>query len=982
MRAWKKTRASVAAFKRAPAAPNRTPLSADATHNASTRSGDDARSYIGPGIKGKAVRYLIGALLTLTSCAAYAQKAPWEEYDKLIKSAQTIKSEGPTLFGDSVNLYTGATSFATVDVSIPGNFPIPVALGRRFSPQSDARSRPFGDWDWDVPYISGMFSRAEGWVLGTSAATASANRCSFPTSPETARPPSVKVQSSTPASAPAVQPWEYWSGYSLSVAGGNQELLVATTETRPRPTDGGVYPWVTNKHWHLSCVPSLQSGQVGEGFMAHSPDGTRYRFDWMVARPSDDLLKPVVSAGVVVQRPVPRDEIRLYPTRIEDRFGNWVAYGWSGNKLMTISSSDGRQLSLSWENVNGYDRVVKVATNTGREWSYGYSAYSQLTAVTLPDSSQWTINFGPLWGPPIYDPTEETMTDGRRVPLQDKAVYCSWMRVLRPWTRTATIRHPSGASGEFVFQTIRHGRNEVPFDCIIPPNMGPRPEPDFQPGDDTLSAMVPARFDVLALRTKRVTGPGLPSSAWTYDYTTPTGNWEGGCPSCATTKTTTVTGPAGDRTVSTYGVVYNDNEGQLLKTDVYAGSTVLRSSTTTYLSNAAAPQQAFADRMGVSPQIRLDSFSSERQRPTVFSSVQQDGVRFDTAYETFDEFAQVTRTGQSSTLGYSRTDLTEYFNDKAKWVIGQVQRQTNFNTGAIPSRTEFDPATALPVRTFVYEKPQQTLAYNADGTLASVADGRGLTTAVSDWKRGMPQTVRFHDGTQKLVGVDGNGWIGSVTDENGYTTGYAYDLMGRITRVTPPTGDEVAWLETVLQFEPIAQAEYGVEPGHWRQVVTTGNRKKVIVFDALWRPVVELEEDASNPAGTRRWNAKRYDEEGRTVFASYPRNPFVDGETTFSDPALKGTKTSYDALGRPTRSVQDGEEGPLTTVIDYPTGFKRRTTDPRGIATSESFEVYGTPSYDAPRQIDAAENTVDKARTTIVRDVLGNTREIVRGPGG
>ena len=82
-----------------------------------------------------------------------------------------------------------------------------------------------------------------------------------------------------------------------------------------------------------------------------------------------------------------------------------------------------------------------------------------------------------------------------------------------------------------------------------------------------------------------------------------------------TASATPVTGPTGDRTVSTYGVVYNDNEGQLLKTDVYTGSTLLRSSTTTYLSNATAPQQAFADRMGVSPQIRLDSFSSERQRP-------------------------------------------------------------------------------------------------------------------------------------------------------------------------------------------------------------------------------------------------------------------------------------------------------------------------------------------------------------------------------
>ncbi|UHQ22626.1 hypothetical protein LVB77_18565 [Lysobacter sp. 5GHs7-4] len=927
------------------------------------------------------MRYLVGTLLALACGAACAGRAPWEEYDKLIKSAQTVKSEGPTLFGDSVNLYTGATSFATTDVSIPGNFPIPVALGRRFAAATDARSRPFGDWDWDVPYISGTFSSAEGWVLGSFATNATANRCSSPTSVESARPPAVKIQSSTPSRAPAVRPEEYWSGYSMAVPGGDQELLLATAETRPRPTDGGVYPWVTNKHWHLSCLPSLQSGQAGEGFMAHAPDGTRYRFDWMVVRTSDDLLKPVTSEGAVAQRPVPRDEIRLYPTRIEDRFGNWVAYQWNGAQLQTITSSDGRQLSFTWENVSGYDRVAKVTTNTGREWRYGYSAYSQLTSVTLPDSSRWAIDFSVMWGNPFYSNDPEPTIPGGQVRLQDKALDCSWMRALTSETRTATITHPSGARGEFVFQTIRHGRQNVPLDCMSPPDMSPRPVPDYEPTRDAYTAMVPARFDVLALRRKSVTGPGLPGYTWTYDYTTPVGSWEGTCGNCATTKTTTVNGPGGERTVNTYGVVFDQNEGQLLQVEAYAGSTLLRRTTSTYLSNAAAPQQAFADRMGLSPQVRLDSFSSERQRPQVSGSVLQDGVSFYSDNETFDEFAQVTRVGQSNTLGATRTDLTDYYNDKAKWVIGQVAKQTNLNTGAIVSRTDYDVGTALPVRDYAYEKLQQTLGYNPDGTLASVKDGRDLVTTVSDWKRGMPQTVRFQDGTQKLAVVDGNGWLASLTDENGYATAYGYDVMGRINRITPPAGDEVAWHPTVVSFEPVAQSEYGLAPGHWRQTVTTGNHVKAGYFDALWRPVVESEHDAADVAGTARWSAKRYDEEGRTVFVSYPRNPYVDGWINFDDPSLKGTRSGFDALGRPTTTVQDSEHGPLTSRIDYLAGFRRQTTDARGIKVVESFQAYGQPSYEQPATIEAATGTADAARTSIVRDVLGNTKEIVRGPG-
>lgn len=828
------------------------------------------------------MRYVLGMLLAVTSCAAAAQKAPWEEYDKFIKSAQTIKTEGPGLFGDSVNLYTGATSFAATDVSLPGNNSLAVAVGRSFSAQAGARNRPFGDWDWDVPYIGGTFSREAGWVLGNVGSTPTSNRCSSPTSPETARPPDVRVTSSTPGRAATVKPWEYWSGYRMVVPGGDQELLMATAETKPRPTDGKTYPWVTNKFWHLSCLPSLQNGKPGEGFLALAPDGTRYRFDWMVERETDGLLKPFAGDGTILQRPVLRDEVRLYATRVEDRFGNWVAYNWSGNQLASITSSDGRQLTLTWEVSSGRELVKKIATNTTpvREWNYGYTEYAQLNSVVLPDASQWAINVTGLWGSPYYDETTEVMADGRRVPKQDKALFCSWMRVLKPLTRTATIQHPSGAIGEFVFQAVRHGRTFVPLDCMSPPVLGNSP-PETPDSDDTLTSMLPARFDVLAIQSKRVTGPGLPGYTWQYQYTTPTGGWADSCANCESTKTTTVLGPAGERTVNTYGVVYNLNEGQLLKTEVFSGGSLMRGTTTTYLSNADAPTQQFADRMGVSPQIRLDSFSSERLRPTVATSTVQDATTFNTTINSFDVFAQPANQTEASSLGYSRTSATEYYNDLSKWVIGQVQREINVNTGAVVAQSDYDPVTVLPVRTYAFGKLQQTLAYNADGTLASVKDGRNLTTTVSNWKRGTPQTVVFQDGAQKNVVVDNNGWISSVTEENGFVTNFGYDAMGRINRVVHPTGDDTVWNDTTLRFEPVGADEFGLPAGHWRHVVATGNSKKTTYFDALWRPVVEQEEDVSNPQATARWSMKCYDHEGRVTFSSYPRNPFVDGARNF-----------------------------------------------------------------------------------------------------
>lgn len=927
------------------------------------------------------MRYMIGAALIAASGAASAQQEPWQEYDKFIKSAQVIKAEGPQLFGDSVNLYTGATTFAATDVSLPGNSGLPVALGRSFAPMNDHRNRPFSDWDWDIPYIGGTFGHELGWVLNTSpfSTAGTVNRCSAATSLSTARPPQSKVEGGGRGSD--IKTWEYWSGYQLVTPSGGQEVLLATADSKPRPADGKVYPWVTKQFWYLSCLPSLSSGQAGEGFLAVSPEGVRYRFDWMVARPTLELLKPTLNEGVSVSRRFLRDDIRLYPTRVEDRFGNWVEYQWTGARLDRIVANDGRQLNLTWEaDGSGGERVSKVATATvpAREWRYGYSQYRQLTSVTLPDNSRWQLNLGNLWGTPDYDPDQEGSSIGGRIPKQDKALTCSWMRVLLPTTRTASILHPSGALANFEFRTVRHGRNFVPLECMTPPDTSLRPEPDTEYGEESLFAMIPARFDVLALQAKRVSGPGLPSYQWNYSYVTPVGGWTD-CPNCVSSKTTSVTAPDGVRTVYTYGVVFNDNEGQVLKTEVSGQDGLARSSQNQYVGNADMAGQPFSDRIGQSPQQRLDSFSSERLRPSKGGTVLQDGVSFSTAVVAFDAFANPVKTTQSSGLGYSRTDSTELHHDLAQWVLGQPRKSVNEDTGAVVSQTDYDPASALALRTYTFGKLRQSYGYHPDGTLASVTDGRNLTTRLDEWKRGRPQWVRFHDGSQERIVVDDNGWVTAVTDEVNATTQYAYDPMGRMNRITRPTGDDTAWSQTFMAFEQVNTEENGLAPGHWRQIIAAGNYKKIVYFDGLWRPVAEQEEDISNAADTLRWSAKRYDHEGLTVFASYPRNPIAEGYAEPDDSWLKGTHSSYDALGRPTRSVQDSENGQLTSTVQYLTGFKRRSTNARGIVSEESFQVFGEPSYERPVQIDAAVGRPERARTTIDRDVFGEVKAITRG---
>ncbi|WP_313347342.1 hypothetical protein [Stenotrophomonas sp.] len=88
-----------------------------------------------------------------------------------------------------------------------------------------------------------------------------------------------------------------------------------------RPTSGGPYSWLTADFTWFSCTPSRQNA-AGEGFVAHTPDGMRYTFDWEAG-----FYEPRVAAANLIN-PANASRLRseLYVTRVEDRFGNWVSY--------------------------------------------------------------------------------------------------------------------------------------------------------------------------------------------------------------------------------------------------------------------------------------------------------------------------------------------------------------------------------------------------------------------------------------------------------------------------------------------------------------------------------------------------------------------------------------------------------------------------------------------------------------------------------
>jgi RHS Repeat len=891
-------------------------------------------------------------------------KQPWEEYDKLVQKSEAIGALGPDLFGESVGFFNGSLSFNTTDVSLPGNNGLPVAFSRSFTVDNTAYDdfardkESLADWELETPRIVGVFGGAQ-WESPCSATTAIA-----------ARPLPKTVAHHT------FYPDDYWSGNRLIIPGkGSEEMLVGTNSATPKPSSGGPFYWVTPSFTWFSCLPARKN-TTGQGFLAVTADGTKYWFDWQAAYIETALKGPRLCSiwGCGEEPQLGRMRVALYATRVEDRFGNWVTYTYanpSGSRaqLTSIQSSDGRQISVAY-NGNGH---VSTVTANGRIWTYQYNypaAYrGTLTAVVLPDGSRWNMNLAALAdaGFGYNVPRDTSGGEGYEVYrtcfnpgdlLDNNAV-------------VGTITHPSGAVGEYTMKAIGFGRTNVPAVCA---NFQ---WPGNNPNDDV--SVYPIRWHSMALIKKRVSGHGLTAAEWNYSYSSPSSHFlhpsGGGRPICGTnadcrppqcvsdtcagSSTTTIAGPSGSWQRHTYGNSYRYNEGKLLKIEEGSGPTaILSTQISTYRIGYSG--QPYPTPLGESPQLRRAEFASEYLIPQTGGQTIRDGVTFRWQVESscgsgaaicLDGFGRSTRIKRYSTLPAAplRTEDTVYEDFASLWVLGQTKKTINVDTGTTLSEVVFD-ARAQPHRIYGFgSRLHYILTYSPGGQLDTATDGRGHTTQLSDYHRGIPRLISYPDSTTEAVVVDDNGWIASVTDETGAKTCYGYDDMGRMASIVYPSEtqagvcDTSRWSPVSMAFQPISQNEHGLPAGHWRASRYEGNKHTHIYYDAMWRPVLEETFDASDVGGTLSQTVKRYDSRGRINFQSYPQR----GVGNYWD-VTQGTRTSYDALDRAVRVEQDSEHGALVTTTEYLPGLQMRVTNPRGQQTTTGFMAWETPNYELP----------------------------------
>ena len=940
------------------------------------------------------MRNLIAAvlvLMTLGTAQAQSGKASWEEFGNRIKASEKIAPLGNNAFGDEVSLSNGALSFSAVDVSIPGNSGLPVAFGRAYS----VRDRRYyttdamlADWDIQLPQISGVF--ASNWL----AAGGSTNRCSSQTVPPL--PPGGYLLD------------DFWSGLNLSIPGVGGGEMLQTASGATKPTTGGPWLWIAGEQIHVSCLTSIQNG-TGEGFLAITPDGTKYWFDWMAQYYEPPLRRPTPIQGIGGEIPTERRKNVLYATRIEDRFGNWVQFKYSnawnlpgrlnaGTAQPAITSSDGRTLSVTY-NASGH---IATVSDGSRTWNYTYGSLSSgrktLTQVTLPDSSAWNIAFSAFTTAEIQ--YTEVFAPGE--------IYRSCAVLEQPQNYASepsgTITHPAGAIGTFTVNIKEHGRSSVTLNCG---NVSSGNDPN----DDV--NLFPISYHALTLKSKQVSGPAITTATWNYAYesgrsihrygdTTLFSNpvctpWNSSMPypyydcwappcqsnSCAGSSLTIVTGPNNEWTRYTYGNTFRYDEGKLKMVEVGVGTVAPANAIRTTLNEYDldfAATMPYPTRFGTGMQVNYASFPSEYHRPLLERTITQQGKDFVWAATAFDALARPTEEYRASTLGHARTDQTTYYDHTGKWVMGQIANTRNVESGVYTSRTAFNATSLLPTHFYTPGTTLsngllvQTLTYNADGTIASVKDGNNNTTSLSSWYRGIPRTVTFPGSVTQTATVNAHGFVTSVKDELNNTTTYGYDALGRMKTLTHPTGDSVSWAPTTILYEKVPSTEMDIPAGHWRQTVTRGNYRKVIHFDALWRPVVEHEYDNTAPTATQRFLGWKYDHEGRVSFAGYPRST----ATSVSSFGTTGTSTLYDALGRPTSVSQTADGGAAVTLYYYQTGFINEVRDPLNNYTRTTYQAFDTPATDSPLTIIDGLGEPEQQTNTIARDVLGKPTSVTR----
>lgn len=870
-----------------------------------------------------------------------------------------ITPETTALMGEQIDLSTGSLSFRQTDISIPGNFKIPVEVSR-ISGTADVEfsaNRLFGDWSLDIPYVSTSLASINGQSFTGSWA---ANRaCSGQLNPG----------QSLSFSGTTLEVQDYWSGDNVYIPGQGSARLLYKDSTTPR---------TSNKNWRIQC---FNSSKGYEGFKVTTQDGITYTFEQLRLVRGLDIGKapPAIPYGASTGNTVqPQDgpppvnppgqghdpNLAYYQhyhtfmlvSKIEDRFGNHVLFQYNGNRLDNITASDGRRIDFTYETLNNTD-YIKTASAHGQTWQYQYlynAPVQHLRSVTRPDNRSWEYSYSTYYN-------------------RYNAVTTSYGQCLN-WdghiTHSMTIRHPHGAVGVFEKRAVRHARTEVPRH-----KLGPVNDRNYD-----FSFAIDRCFNAIAIVSKVLSGPGLPSMRWQYQYSENEGAFVGetkmpisdvqlpshGRINAGDIKRTIVTAPDGSVTKHYFSTRFNWEDNKELFSDQFDkdGTTLLRRSATEYLKGPAYGVVDVRSLPTANSEIVEHSVLTTKQEQTDLYDGQfgSDDAVFSTSFSDFNQYDQPTLQLESNNLNSrKRYKKTSYYHDTSAWLLNQVQREqySSDNSSWITAKeTSFyasnHSAKSLPHQQYRFGTLLGTMTYHSDGNLRQFSYNEpNRSVEYLNYKRGKPREIRFPqrypDGCTPAQGcpwlmsqqINDSGTVATVTDLNNNTTHYSYDALNRLTLIDPV---DSRWANTLIDYQTDSSGS-----GALLQLVQRGNYRKTITLDALMQPILSKEWDASREADTVQYVRQQFNAYGKAVFQSVPERS--------ANPTY-GSVSTFDGLQR-LLSQTNTPQGDLR--YRYLSANRIGVSNGRNFETITEYLAYGSPTTDQPLRIQQPES----AETTI-----------------
>lgn len=652
----------------------------------------------------------------------------YENMDARMNIQTGVTEHTTELLGDRVNGGTGALTFSNTDISIPGNFSIPVTLRRSFKGILYAHYNPLdvGDWMIDIPHVYTTLVRNRTRYSGE---WGQGRECSG-----SLNPGEIAYFGDT------YMNYDYWNGDVLNVPGRTNERLLENLGKYASQAD---YPKVTQSGWRISCADNASTG--GERFIAQAPNGDTYTFAQLRLIETEVLEKGT--------KPIPRFHAFMLVTKIEDVHGNSVHYRYNAEgQLKKIESSDGRLIELNYDN----DGRLQSAAAGQRQWQYHYTG-NTLSRVTRPDGKSWHYD---LYEMGLKRPSSQGHCNQRA----------------GNETFTVSVTHPNGLVGHFRLGEQRFGRanvrsmysNGIQLNGICFVSM----------------ALKEKRLSGPRLQADLVWSYRYSGRAGYYSSTTPNESerLQGSVPSGINryeTRRTQIVLPDD----SVQYLFYNRDfssvfESQLVGKQMFSdgGTTLLEEVTFSYEAGVLVGRT-----MQMLDNVEDDEYQALLTQKKINRRLSSDDI-YITQYSNFTLLGSPTLEIQSGNAGSRRIERT-YRQIKARWIL-DLPAHTSVGNASETHRTynQYGELTSITSNGVTESYDYST------GLLTKRTSPRGFVTTYHNYYRGIPRRITTSDGSEYRE-VSSYGDMTSYTNKIGAETTYRYDTLGRLTKKTPALGN-------------------------------------------------------------------------------------------------------------------------------------------------------------------------------------------------